>query len=74
VANGPTNASADVGTGGKYDVPSLLGWGAALRNLHDGSAPRSRRGSRWAQGDAHGNVSQLDARERPISSRYLETL
>jgi len=41
------NASADVGTGGKYDVPSLLGLGQPLRTCTTARRPRSRRGSRW---------------------------
>ena len=68
------SASVDVGTGGKYDVPSLLGLGRSAPYLHDGSAPTLEARFAQASGDRHGNVSQLSHEELSDLVAYLETL
>jgi YVTN family beta-propeller protein len=68
------NGSADVGTGGRYDVPSLLGVGRSAPYLHDGSAPTLEARFSQAQGDLHGNVSLLSTDELKDLISYLETL
>jgi len=76
--NGPlmTNkALLNVGTGGIFKVPSLIGVGARPPYLHDGCAPTlaDRFGS-CGGGDTHGHTSQLDAQNISDLVAYLETL
>ncbi|MBK7857651.1 MAG: c-type cytochrome [Archangiaceae bacterium] len=67
-------SEADVGTGGSYNVPSLLGLGRSAPYLHDGTAPTLEARFQTASGDRHGNVSQLTADELSSLIAYLKTL
>ena len=76
--NGPlfTNHQVvDVGTGGKFKVPSLLGVGARPPYLHDGCAPTlfDRFGS-CGGGDMHGHTSQLTQAQIADLVAYLSSL
>ncbi|MDF2694426.1 MAG: surface antigen protein, partial [Labilithrix sp.] len=67
--------TVDVGTGGAFQVPSLLDLRARPPYLHDGRAPTLHdRFGLAGGGDEHGTTSQLD--EAAISDlvRYLESL
>jgi hypothetical protein len=69
------NGTYDVGTGGEFQVPSLLGVGARSPFLHDGCAPTllDRFGA-CGGGDQHGQTSKLSAAEIVDLVAYLETL
>jgi mono/diheme cytochrome c family protein len=69
------NQSVDVGTGGVFQVPSLVGVSARAPFLHDGCAPTldDRFGS-CGGGDAHGVTSGLAAGERADLVTYLSSL
>lgn len=65
----------NVGTGGVFEVPSLLGVGARARFMHDGcAATLSNRFGSCGGGDAHGVTSQLAAAELADLVSFLETL
>jgi cytochrome c peroxidase len=69
------NFTVDVGTGGKFQVPSLLGVGQRVPLMHDGCAQTLRaRFDAPCGGTAHGNTSQL--REDQLSDliAYLESI
>jgi cytochrome c peroxidase len=70
-----TKALVNVGTGGTFKVPSLIGVGARPPYLHDGCAPTlaDRFGS-CGGGDLHGHTSQLVAQDISDLVAYLETL
>lgn len=70
------NESADVGTGGLFQVPSLLGLGLRAPFMHDGCAETltERFEPNCGGGDAHGKTSQLSAAEVADLVAYLETL
>ncbi|MBC7173029.1 MAG: c-type cytochrome, partial [Polyangiaceae bacterium] len=70
------NQSVDVGTGGSFQVPSLVGVGRRVSYLHDGCAPdleRAIRGEACTVSDfgAHGAVSSLSAAELAQLVAYL---
>jgi hypothetical protein len=76
--NGPlmTNLQiVDVGTGGKFKVPSLLGVGARAPYLHTGCATTlaDRFGS-CGGGDLHGKTSQLTSDQVNDLVQYLSSL
>ena len=78
------NGSYDVGTGGSFQVPSLLGVGARAPFIHDGCAPTLR--DRFAAeglgsarpacggGDAHGRTAHLSSAQLDDLVAYLESL
>jgi len=76
--NGPlftNNALVNVGTGGNFKVPTLLGVGARAPYLHDGCAPTLRdRFGPCGGGDLHGVTSTLSAAEMGDLIAFLESL
>ena len=65
----------DVGTGGNFVVPSLVGIAARAPFIHDGCAPTLRdRFSACGGGDQHGKTSHLNDGELDDLVAYLETL
>lgn len=69
------NAMADVGTGGLFKVPSLLGVGARAPFLHDGCAATLRdRFSDCGGGDFHGVTSHLSESQLGDLIAFLESL
>ncbi len=65
----------DVGTGGDFVVPSLVGIAARAPYLHDGCASTLReRFSACGGGDRHGRTSHLSEAELDDLVTYLETL
>ena len=68
------NASADVGTGGKFQVPSLLGVRYRAPFMHDGCAPSlaDRFGS--CGGTEHGHPERLTDAELDALVAYLGSL
>lgn len=70
------NASVDVGTGGLFQVPSLVGLGARAPYMHDGCATtmRERFTKPGCGGAKHGDVSKLSAVELDTLVDYLTTL
>ena len=71
-----TKAVVDVGTGGAFKVPSLIGVGARAPFLHDGCAATlaDRFSPTCGGGDLHGKTSQLSAAQVSDLVAYLETL
>jgi mono/diheme cytochrome c family protein len=70
-----SQASADVGTGGKFQVPSLLGVAHRLPVMHDGCAKTLRdRFSPACGGNAHGNTSHLSEAEVQDLVAFLESI
>lgn len=70
------NQTVDVGTGGPFQVPSLVGISARAPFIHNGCAPtlRDRLTSACAGGDKHGVTSILSPAEISDLVAYLETL
>jgi mono/diheme cytochrome c family protein len=70
------NKSADVGTGGSFQVPSLRGLGMRGPYMHDGCAPtiEARFDAACGGGDKHGKTSQLSAAQIADLSSYLRSL
>jgi mono/diheme cytochrome c family protein len=70
------NSSADVGTGGKFQVPRLLGVGWRAPFLHDGCAASltDRFTSCGGTTDLHGVTSQLTTAQIADLVAYLQTL
>jgi cytochrome c peroxidase len=69
------NATVDVGTGGRFQVPSLRGVSWRAPFMHDGSVSTLReRFSELGGGDKHGTTSQLSAFEIDDLVAYMETL
>jgi mono/diheme cytochrome c family protein len=68
------NLRFDVGTGGVFKVPSLLGVGARAPFLHSGCAATLRDRFSCGGGDAHGHTSQLSEGQIGDLVAYLETL
>jgi hypothetical protein len=67
------NLTVDVGTGGAFQVPSLVGLGWRAPYLHDGSI--GTLAARFQRPPArHGNTSALDATDLADLVAYLETL
>jgi DNA-binding beta-propeller fold protein YncE len=70
------NNAYDVGTGGYFQVPSLVGIGARAPFLHNGCAPtlRDRFGANCGGGDHHGWTSSLSATQVDDLVSFLESL
>jgi mono/diheme cytochrome c family protein len=69
------NELVDVGTGGVFAVPSLVGIGVHPPFMHDGCAATLRgRFSACGGGDRHGVTSHLSASQIDDLVAYLETL
>jgi cytochrome c peroxidase len=69
------NSTVDVGTGGSFQVPRLLGVGWRAPYLHDGCAPSlADRFGPCGGGDQHGITSQLTAAQKADLIAYLSTL
>jgi mono/diheme cytochrome c family protein len=69
------NQNEDVGTGGEFQVPSLLRIADRAPYLHNGCAPTLRdRFGPCGGGDHHGHTSQLTELEIDDLIAYLETL
>jgi mono/diheme cytochrome c family protein len=69
------NKSEDVGTGGKFQVPSLRGLAYRAPFIHTGCASTLReRFDAGCGGDKHGDVSHLTASELDDLLAYLESL
>jgi hypothetical protein len=68
------NATVDVGTGGKFQVPPLVGVGWRTPLLHDGCAASI--GDRFGQcgSTTHGSTASLTAQDVTDLTAYLETL
>ncbi len=64
----------DVGTGGTFKVPSLVGVGARAPYLHDGCAATLADRFGPCGGTAHGNTSGLTAAQIADLVAYLDTL
>jgi cytochrome c peroxidase len=70
-----TNAIVDVGTGGPFKVPSLLGLGMRAPYMHDGSAKTlADRFGPAGGGDLHGHTSQLSQGDTLDMVAYLSSL
>ncbi|HVH42930.1 MAG TPA: c-type cytochrome [Labilithrix sp.] len=66
---------ADVGTGGSFQIPSLVGVASRAPLMHDGCASTLRERFSLACGGAkHGKISQLDAAQIDDLIAYLESL
>jgi len=68
------NASMDVGTGGAFQVPSLLGVGFRAPYLHDGCAPSLEAVLAGTCTSGHGNTDALDAAALADLVAYLRSL
>jgi hypothetical protein len=69
-----TNETVDVGTGGAFQVPSLVGIGYRAPFLHDGCAPTLRdRFDPSCGGSAHGSSALSDGEVESLVA-YLESL
>jgi len=70
------NATVDVGTGGAFQVPSLIGVSFRLPVMHSGCARtlRDRFEPGCGGGDAHGRTSHLTEAQIQDLIAFLETL
>jgi hypothetical protein len=69
------NQTVDVGTGGFFQVPSLLGVGSRAPFMHTGCAPTLRdRFGACGGGDLHGTTSSLNVAQIDDLVAYLESL
>jgi hypothetical protein len=69
------NSTVDVGTGGKFQVPSLVGIGTRGPFMHDGCAATLRdRFGPCGGGDKHGVTSKLSSGQIGDLVTYLQTL
>ena len=69
------NARADVGTGGRFKVPSLVGVGWRAPYMHTGCAPTLRdRFGACGGGTAHGATDTLDEAQLADLVMFLESL
>ena len=68
------NLLADVGTGGKFVTPSLLGVGLRSPLFHDGCAPSVAERFGPCGGSAHGKPELLSADERADLISFLRSL
>ena len=66
----------DVGTGGHFQVPTLIGVGLRTPVMHDGCAEtlRQRFDPGCGGGDFHGRTSQLDEAQLDDLTAFLQTL
>ncbi len=69
-----TNAIVNVGTGGAFKVPSLLGIGNRAPYLHDGCAATLADRFGPCGGSSHGNTADLGPSQIADLVSYLETL
>jgi mono/diheme cytochrome c family protein len=69
-----SNMKADVGTGGLFKIPSLLGIGARAPFLHDGCAETLRDRFVCGGGDSHGYTSDLTSAQLDDLVVFLESL
>lgn len=69
-----SSISADVGTGGVFQVPSLIGVGARAPYLHNGCAKTLYDRFGKCGSDMHGKTSQLSAADIDDLVGYLESL
>jgi mono/diheme cytochrome c family protein len=69
-----TAATVDVGTGGSFQVPSLVGVGARAPYLHDGCAATLKDRFGPCGGTKHGSTSQLTPAQIDDLVSYLNTL
>ena len=70
------NETANVGTGGSFQVPSLVGVSSRAPFMHDGCAPAlmDRFTDPKCGGDHHGDTSNLGPADLSDLVSYLETL
>src|SRR5205814_5109604 len=69
------NQTVDVGTGGPFQVPSLVGVGSRAPYLHNGcAATLADRFGSCGGGDRHGITSTLSASDVSDLVAYLKTL
>ena len=68
------NATVDVGTGGKFQVPPLVGVGWRTPLMHDGCAATIADRLVKCQSSQHGDVSHLSTQDLANLTAYLETL
>jgi mono/diheme cytochrome c family protein len=70
------NQLVDVGTGGRFKVPSLIGIGDRAPFMHTGCAPTlaDRFSATCGGGDAHGRTSHLSPAELSDLAAYLESI
>lgn len=68
------NGSYDVGTGGLFQVPSLVGLDARAPFMHDGCATTLADRFELCGGDAHGETAHLGAAEKDDLIQYLRSL
>ncbi len=68
------NLTVDIGTGGAFQVPSLLGVGFRAPFLHDGCAPTLTDRFGTCGGKNHGQTSHLTSSDISDLVAYLETL
>lgn len=70
------NTSVDVGTGGTFQVPTLVGLGHRAPLIHNGcvSSIRDRFLNPCAGGDRHGHTSDLTSAEIDDLTAFLKTL
>jgi DNA-binding beta-propeller fold protein YncE/cytochrome c553 len=75
-ANLTNNESHDVGTGGTFQVPGLLGLALRGPYMHNGCAKtlEDRFEAKCGGGDDHGTTSKLSATQRADLIAYLNTL
>ena len=70
-----SNQTVDVGTGGQFQVPSLLGVSQRLPVMHDGCARTlDERFDPDCGGATHGQVAALSETDREDLIAFLETL
>jgi cytochrome c peroxidase len=70
-----TNTMANVGKGGTFKAPSLLGLAYRAPYMHDGSVPTlAERFGPLGGGDLHGHTSQLTPEQITDLVAYLESL
>jgi mono/diheme cytochrome c family protein len=70
------NATVDVGTGGAFQVPSLIGVSFRTPVMHSGCATNltARFDESCGGGDMHGRTSHLEAGQIDDLVKFLETL
>jgi hypothetical protein len=68
------NATVDVGTGGKFQVPPLVGVGWRVPLLHDGCAKSIADRFLACSTSRHGTISGLSQQDVSDLTAYLETL
>lgn len=75
-SNFTNNESHDVGTGGRFQVPGLLGLSLRAPFMHNGCAKtlEERFVGACGGGDAHGKTSQLTPAQRADLVTYLKSL